>query len=137
MSDTAPNCPTDFQPAADIAPRSVPWLWPGWLGRGVLAVLDGEAGAGKSLVAIDLAARVSRGFVAPGTDAPAADPAGVVLLAAHDSPAAVLRPRLEAAGADLARVLLHGGSLDVAEDIDDLRGAVERQCAALVVLDPA
>jgi hypothetical protein len=44
-----------------LVPEPVTWLWPGWLAAGKLAVLDGDPGQGKSLVTLDLAARLSRG----------------------------------------------------------------------------
>jgi predicted ATP-dependent serine protease len=37
------------------------WLWPGWLARGVLTLIDGDPGTGKSTLAAELAARVSQG----------------------------------------------------------------------------
>src|SRR5205809_82697 len=79
--------------------QPVQWLWPGWLARGVLTLLDGDPGLGKSTLAAELAARVSRG----DEQQPAA---GVLILSAEDDPARVIRPRLEAAGADLRRILL-------------------------------
>ena len=33
---------------ADVQPEAVMWLWPGWLPRGKLALLDGDPGLGKS-----------------------------------------------------------------------------------------
>ena len=36
----------------------VEWVWPGWLPRGMLSLLGAAPGAGKSLVALDLARRV-------------------------------------------------------------------------------
>ncbi|MFN2225971.1 MAG: AAA family ATPase, partial [Anaerolineae bacterium] len=51
---------SQFQPldalAADLPP--VEWVWPGWLPRGMLSLLGAAPGAGKSLVALDLARRV-------------------------------------------------------------------------------
>jgi hypothetical protein len=107
-----------------------------WLGRGVLATLDGEPDVGKSTLAADLAARVSRGFAAPGSDGPRAEPAGVLLLSAQESAATVLRPRLEAAGADLQRVRICSGSAELVKDLDAVRATIQRHQVALMVIDP-
>src|SRR5262245_65063804 len=46
---------------SQLAPRPVAWLWPGRLALGKLAILDGDPGLGKSLVTLDLCARLSTG----------------------------------------------------------------------------
>ena len=47
--------------ATAVASSPVRWLWPGYLARGTVAVLDGDPGTGKSVLGADLAARLSRG----------------------------------------------------------------------------
>ena len=44
-----------------VRPERVAWLWPGRIPRGKLTILDGDPGLGKSVLTMDLAARVSRG----------------------------------------------------------------------------
>jgi primase-polymerase (primpol)-like protein len=58
--------------ACDIAPEQLDWLWPGWLARGKLAVLEGDPGLGKSTLTMDLAARVSTGRPLVGEPFPGA-----------------------------------------------------------------
>ena len=43
-------------------------LWPGCLAEGQLAMLDGDPGIGKSLLTLDLAARLSTGRPFPMGD---------------------------------------------------------------------
>jgi hypothetical protein len=43
----------------------VGWLWPGWIPRGMLSLLGAAPGAGKSLLALDLARRVIHGMAFP------------------------------------------------------------------------
>ena len=77
----------------------------GRLPRGKLAILDGDPGLGKSTCALDLAARVTLGALMPdGSSADLDGPAGVVIMTAEDGLGDTVRPRLEAAGADLERV---------------------------------
>jgi hypothetical protein len=138
----------------DVSP--VRWLWPGRLPLGKLVVLDGDPGLGKSALTLDLAARVSAHRPMP--DGAAADldgPAGVVRLSAEDGLADTIRPRLEAAGADLARVAAltlvadapstrrgrrpaspAASRLPTLADFDAIRRAIIRVGAALVVVDP-
>jgi hypothetical protein len=48
-----------LQPVSQLAARSLDWLWPGRLALGKLAMLDGDPGMGRSLLALDLCARLS------------------------------------------------------------------------------
>ena len=60
----------------DTVPRErVSWLWAGRLALGKLAIIDGDPGLGKSVVTLDIAARVSTGSPMPG-DAPTYVPDG-------------------------------------------------------------
>jgi len=108
---------------------------PAWLARGVLALLDGDPGLGKSTLAAELAARISRG---DGQQ----PPASVLILSAEDDPARVIRPRLEAAGADLQRILLlesvgeEERPVQLPEDCATLDEIIEREQVALVIIDP-
>ena len=84
-------------------------------------MLDGDPGLGKSLLALDLAARVTTGREMPDTT-PGVD-GGVVLLSAEDDLAATVRPRLETAWADLDRVeMMRGVTL-----YDTTAGATQHQ----------
>jgi len=48
-------------PAQHVVAQPVTWLWPGRLPLGKLALLDGDPDLGKSLIALDLCARLSTG----------------------------------------------------------------------------
>ena len=56
--------------ASDHQPAPVKWLWPNRIPLGSITLLAGDPGTGKSLFALDVASRVSRGSAFP--DAPAA-----------------------------------------------------------------
>jgi putative DNA primase/helicase len=131
--------------AADLAPMRVDWLWKGYIPRGAVTILDGDPGLGKSTLTMDLAARVSRGWVmppAPG-EATVRDPASVMVLTAEDDASRTIRPRLEAAGADLARVHFWEMTLDespeptiLPDHLPQIEEEIDRTVAALVILDP-
>src|SRR5438105_2373038 len=62
MSDfTTSNESIGLRPVSQIVARPISWLWPGRLPLGKLAILDGDPGVGKSLVTLDLCARLSTG----------------------------------------------------------------------------
>ncbi len=115
------------EPAAELGtllstvqPQRVEWLWPGRIPFGKLTILDGDPSLGKSVLTLDLAARVTRGMSMPFEDRePGVDrePGGVVLLSAEDGLDDTIRPRLDAAGADCERVL----ALDKIPDGDGVR----------------
>ena len=81
------------------------WLWPGRIPLGKLTLLAGDPGLGKSLVTLDIAARVSTGR--PWPDCPLlAQPVGEVLLFnSEDGLEDTTAPRLDKAGADDTRII--------------------------------
>src|SRR5258708_24493531 len=98
--------------ADEVSAKPVRWLWKEHIPSGPVTLLTGADGAGKSLIALDLAARVSSGRHWPGqpeTEDPPLDdpPLGEVLIACPPHEAAdVVVPRLKALGADTGVVKL-------------------------------
>jgi hypothetical protein len=132
-----------------VQPERLSWLSPGRLAAGKISVMDGDPGLGKSTLVADWAARISRGSPLP--DGEPDEPRGVVLLSAEDGLGDTIRPRLEAAGADLTRIVaLTGVAAGVAEDgtiqgermpsipadLDVIERAITDVDASLVVFDP-
>lgn len=68
-------------------------------------MLAGNPGLGKSQVTVSMAAVVSTGGTWP-VDRTHCERGHVIFLSAEDDPADTIRPRLEAAGADLSRVFI-------------------------------
>lgn len=83
----------------DVDMTEVEWLWEGRLARGKVTIISGDPGFGKSQLATDMAAVISRGARWP--DRGRAAKGSVILLSAEDDLSDTVRPRLEAAGADV------------------------------------
>jgi AAA domain len=131
--------------AADIPAEKIEWLWPGRLARGKHTCIAGEPGTGKSQLSIAIVAAITTGAEWPCNEGRA--PLGsVIILSAEDGAADTIRPRLEAAGADLNRVILvsavrHDSSgrraFDLQRDLDLLALEINNiGDVALVVIDP-
>lgn len=125
---------------ADVAPERLTWLWDGRFPRGKLVILDGDPSVGKSTLTVDWAARVSTGKPWPD-DAPC-DPGDVIIMSAEDGLADTIRPRLDAAEGEPARVhaltAIRSGederTLTLA-DVATIEQAVRQAAAVLVIVD--
>jgi putative DNA primase/helicase len=133
---------------SDIAPKPVRWLWPGRIPLGKLTLLIGDPGLGKSLLTVDVVSHLTRATSFP--DGAACESGSAILLSAEDDAADTIRPRLDAAGAEVSRVhvleavrvQLTNGSLtertfNLETDIAALEGALqEHPEVRLIVIDP-
>src|SRR5215510_7775153 len=132
------DAPHPWHPIADSTTHAVSWLWSRRIPHGTLSLLDGDPGLGKTALALDLAARVSVGFQLEDDPEPPWRPAGVVLLNAEDSIATTIRPRLEAAGADLSKIVAFDlNHIPILPDgLPLLREALLDTTASLLIIDP-
>jgi hypothetical protein len=117
-------------------PEQIEWLWPGRVPFGAITVIAGRPGLGKSMLTVRLVAELTRG----GANGP---PAEAVMLTVEDPLAPVVRPRLEAAGADVGRVVLPTMRRDgietgfvLPDDATLLRELVLDTQARLIIVDP-
>jgi archaellum biogenesis ATPase FlaH len=141
---------------SDVEPEEVKWLVPGRIPLGKITILEGDPGLGKSTLLVDIAARMTTGSAMPGgADGDLAGPTNVIILSAEDGAGDTIRPRLDAAGADLRRAYIleavesTSAQLSRADrpagldrrppdlfDIDALRAAIVEVGAKLVTIDP-
>lgn len=89
--------------AADISAAPQRWLWPGRIPLGKLTILEGHGGTGKTLVAVDLAARLSQGTDYPD-GARLTDGQADTLILDYENGAREIKLRLLAAGANTGRI---------------------------------
>jgi hypothetical protein len=125
----------------------IAWLWADRLPLGKVSLLVGDPGSGKSFLALDIAARASRGEGVP-PEPGLGQPARVLLLAADDDVDDTILPRLNSAGADLRKIALlpslvknaaddSSRLLSLVGDLQRLREALDewRGCK-LIIIDP-
>jgi len=122
----------DAVPFAAIKRERTEWLEPGRIPVGGVTILGGDPGLGKSQWTCLLAARLSRGELGPA--------AASLMLTAEDDPSRTIRPRLEAAAADLelircVRAATNDGFV-LPDDVVELDRLVQETHARLVVIDP-
>jgi DNA polymerase-1 len=129
----------------DVWPQRVDWLWEGRIPFGTITLLDGDPGLGKSFLTLEIAARASRGLsVPPDEGIRVSEPIGVLLLNAEVDLARTIRPRLDACGADLARIhalpdLPDGTTLRppvLPDDLDTIERLITQLGVKLVTFDP-
>lgn len=111
--------------------RDVDWHDDGFLPVGQLAILQGHGGVSKGTLACAWTAELTRAR------------RFVLLIASEDDYETMLKPRLVAAGADLAFLrcidFRRGNEEDairIPDDLAELRRVIEETGAALVVIDP-
>jgi hypothetical protein len=131
--------------AASIEPSAVDWLWKPQIPLARLSLLVGDPSAGKSTLSCVIAAAVTTAMPLPG-DSAMIDPSPVVMFSAEDGAADTIRPRLEAAGADLELVHIvealeilgmdEALTLKRRAHLDALERALIALRPALVVVDP-
>lgn len=130
-----------------VAPRGMAWLWPSRVPLGKVTLLVGDPGRGKSLLALDMAARVSRGAPWPDAESGSAPLGSTILLSAEDDTADTIRPRLDALGGDPSRVCVvravtwedrDGADVfSLSRDTVGLEGLIRKwRDVRLIILDP-
>jgi len=90
----------------DVEAEPVHWLWQDRIPAAMLSLLVGIEGSGKTFAALDMAARITTGRPWPdgGSAYEAPETGNVIFLTTEDHLAYTVRPRLDAMGADCARV---------------------------------
>ena len=126
---------------ADVQSRPVQWLWRGWIPKGKVTLLEGDPGLAKSLLTLDLAARITKGLPMP--DGAHCERGSVVIVNAEDGLEDTVKPRLEVAGADILRCHWLNFSLEdgqqtlvIPNRMDALKKKIEESKAVLVIIDP-
>lgn len=136
---------------ADVKAKRQEWLWPGYIPKDQLIALFGPSHTAKSIIVMDLAARVTTGAGWPDNSLNALGARKVLMLSpGEDAAETVLKPRFALAGGDPANLLIIQGSMPVGEDVtvQDEMVALDRDISlieeyvaanpdiAMIIIDP-
>jgi len=138
---------------ADVEPLPINWFWYNRIPLGMLTLVLGDPGLGKSFLTLYMAAKVSTGGAWPDLDGMpdnSAPKGSVIILSAEDDLAHVIRPRLDSLGADVSKIIALEGVrvkdedgreyqeyFSLQHDIKALQQAVQsRKDTKLLIIDP-
>jgi len=131
---------------SDIKPEDVEWLWKYHIPLGELTLLIGDPGIGKSYFSYFLSAQVSRGGSWPDAPTELMKNGKVLILSTDEDPNYAIRPRADAAGADVSKIVILEGSrdaegmikiLNLTKDIHRLEDILEKDNDyRLILIDP-
>lgn len=123
--------------AKDITPLSVKWLWDGFFAQGMIHILDGLPGVGKTTALLDIAAHLSRGET---PEAGKIAPKNTLYISGEDLKEVVHGPRYQVAGGDMSRLqVLDGddtGKLRFPHSTSHVGKIIRRRQISLCVIDP-
>jgi putative DNA primase/helicase len=139
-------------PFSKVKRRELRWVFKPFIPDGMITTVAGPGGVGKSTMIIDIIARITTGKSMPqiGDDAQEQMSKGsAIILTKEDDAGLIIRPRLEAAGADLSRVHFiaeeprsgESGDYEVIESLDTGTRQLERIVQQigdlkLILIDP-
>jgi hypothetical protein len=134
----------DLTRLSDVEARSVDWLWEPFIPLGMLTMLSGDPGTGKSFIGLSVCADLSRGKLRDGRSV---EPANSLYLSIENPLAETIRPRFDLLGGDASRFFALNGTV-FAEggeeqrravtlgDISILDAAITETGARLIIVDP-
>ena len=131
-------------PYSQIKTEKIRWFYPGRIPLGALTLVTGDPGGGKSTWLSDVATRTSRGW--PWAEGGIADLGSVLIIQQEASKGQEIKPRLEAMGADMDRIIdltrfvrdnKSRVNLKIDEDLDIIESCCEQlPDLKLVIIDP-
>lgn len=107
---------------SQITPESVLWLWEPYIPLKKITLIEGDPAAGKTWLALALAAAISTGSPLPDPETGRClyrrEPSNVIYMSAEDGMGDTIRPRLDALEADASKVwAIQGVQSMTGEDI--------------------
>lgn len=131
---------------SDVQPEAVEWLWKPYVPLCEATTLAGDPGVGKSTLSRAVAAALSRGWPMPDQENGMSHPLPVgdtLFITSENNAAKVIRPSLDAMGADSARIhILDGAPIQgqVTPASLSMDGVIAAACEhhkpTLLVIDP-
>lgn len=150
-SSEQPERPSGLIRMDDVEAERIDWMWRGRIPFGKLSLIDGDPGIGKTTLALDLAARLSRGADMP-YESYEGEIGNTLIMSAEDGVADTIQPRLTVAGADLKRIYFleyipiqinESGKVRwekrppfLPDDIEHMRAIIQDKEIKYVIIDP-
>jgi hypothetical protein len=123
-----------YRRVSDIKSEKIEWLWLHRIASGALNMIAGLPAEGKSTIALDLAARITRGGELP-CGGGAVEKAAILILSAEDHEKQTIKPRLVAAGADVSQCFIVDAMVNEKDNLDkrllSLASDLERICSLI------
>src|SRR6185312_3259549 len=124
-----------FVDLSTIEAKEVDWLMPPLIPYGMITIMEGDPGVGKSYLAMHIAAQVSIGGSLPGV--PKLRKGRVLYISAEDDPAYTIRPRIDAMGGDPDRIRIQADYTALDDDgLEQLMDEIRRKPPDLIIIDP-
>lgn len=129
-------------PMTTVEPKEASYLISPYLPRGMLAIMGGVSGSGKTYLALSWAAAISNGRRLPFQDRTSPTPPSgyVYYFTQENDPNTVIRPRLDLLGADLSKILIQASSGTTYDrlTLNDprLEIAAEQYPPTMIIFDP-
>jgi hypothetical protein len=132
----------DIVNLATVESKSIDWLWHPYIARGMISILNGDPGAGKTFINLAIAAGLSIGQLPDGT---ATEVTTTLYLTSENPIEQVICPRFERLGGDprYFNVMRGGRYSDNGEkysmtlrDVELLEQGIARTGAGFIVIDP-
>jgi putative DNA primase/helicase len=126
---------------SDVKAEKVNFLWAPYFPLGMVTLLAGKPGLGKSLLTTWLTGIITTGGMFPEATEPMGVTHNVILIAAEDDLGTVLKVRLDAVGADSERVYAYDldkydFSLKDPASFDKLDRLIVKHKPIMIVIDP-
>jgi len=123
-----------YRRVSDIKSEKIEWLWLHRIASGALNMIAGLPAEGKSTIALDLAARITRGGELP-CGGGAVERAAILIMSAEDHEKQTIKPRLVAAGADVSQCFIVDAMVNEKDHLDkrllSLASDLERICSLI------
>ncbi len=124
-----------FITLSTVKRRKVQWLWRPYIPFGMLTILEGDPGLGKSFLSMYLAATISTGGRLP--DGQRVTQGNVLYISAEDDPSYTTGPRMDALGGDSERIrVLNERIAFDDEGLETLRAELDEHEPEVIIIDP-
>lgn len=121
---------------SDVQTQPIEWLWYPFIPYGKLTIIQGDPGDGKTTLALNIAAKLSKGEVLEN-ETMTQEPVTIIYQTAEDGLADTVKPRLENAEADCSKILVIDESSKLLSMTDErLEKALIQTNAKVLILDP-